>query len=279
MKTSDLIERLQKKYPMYRIMQQDVVKNGDVHMEAITIRNDSPIAPTIYLKPIFERSGDDLDKAVEIISNIIEQNQAPDIDISKITNKTFILERIRIGVQKESDENLVKRPVPDFEGIEQYLYFSENGPTSHDMWSVKLRPELMESAGISEELAWGLAEKHTFAATTIRSMSEIIAEMMGLDSDDVPDMAPCEMYVISNLERCKGASAILNRSLLERFAMQHGCKSLCVLPSSIHEAILVPLRNESYSIEEFDAMVKEVNETQVSPEERLVNRAYVLHFE
>ncbi len=279
MKTSDLIERLQEKYPMYRIMQQDVVKNGDVHMEAITIRNDSPIAPTIYLKPIFERSGDDLDKAVGIISNIIEQNQAPDIDISKITNKTFILERIRIGVQKESDESLVKRPVPDFEGIEQYLYFSENGATSNDMWSVKLRPALMESAGISEELAWELAEKHTFAATSIRAMSEIIAEMMGLDSDDVPDMAPCEMYVISNHERCKGASAILNRDLLERFAKQHNCKLLCVLPSSIHEAILVPLHDESYSIEEFDAMVKEVNETQVSPEERLVNRAYVLHFE
>ena len=74
MKTSDLIERLQEKYPMYRIMQQDVVKNGDVHMEAITIRNDSPIAPTIYLKPIFERSGDDLDKAVEIILAVLAEN-------------------------------------------------------------------------------------------------------------------------------------------------------------------------------------------------------------
>lgn len=275
----DIIERLQEKYPQYHIVPQDVVKNGDVHLEGICIRDESKIAPTIYTQSIIDRCGDDLDEAIEIISNIIEQHQAPDIDVDKLTDPTFILERIRIGVQKESDENLVKKPVLEFPGMEQYLYFSESGPTSHDMWSVKLRPELMKTAHISEELAWELAEKHTFAATSLRSMSEIISEMMGLSSDDVPDMAPCEMYVISNHERCKGASAILNRSLLERFAMQHGCKSLCVLPSSIHEAILVPLHDESYSIQDFDAMVKEVNETQVSPEERLVDRAYILHFD
>ena len=183
-------------------------------------------------------------------------------------------------MQKESNENLVKKPVPDFEGMEQYLYFSESEPT-HDMWSVKLRPELMKTAHISEELAWELAEKHTFEATTIKSMSAILSEMMGVvDIDsEFPDMAPCEMYVISNLEKCKGAAAIINHDLLERFAKQHNCKSLAVLPSSLDEAILVPLHDESYSIEDFDAIVKNVNETQVAPEDRLVDKAYVIHFE
>nr|MCR5509630.1 DUF5688 family protein [Lachnospiraceae bacterium] len=194
----DIIERLQEKYPQYHIVPQDVVKNGDVHLEGICIRDESKIAPTIYTQFIIERCGDNLDEAIEIISNIIEQHQAPNIDVDKLTDPTFILERIRIGIQKESDENLVKKPVPDFEGIEQYLYFSETGPTSHDMWSVKLRPELMKTAHISEELAWELAEKHTFEATTIKSMSEILAEMMGVDIDsDFPDMTHCEMYVMS----------------------------------------------------------------------------------
>lgn len=275
----NIIERLQEKYPQYHIVPQDVVKNGDVHLEGICIRDESKIAPTIYTQFIIERCGDDLDKAIEIISNIIEQNQAPDIDVDRLTDPTFILERIRIGVQKESDENLVKKPVPDFEGMEQYLYFSESRPTSHDMWSVKLRPELMKTAHISEELAWELAEKHTFEATTIQAMSEILVEM-GVDIDsDFPDMTHCEMYVISNPEKCKGAAAIINHDLLERFAKQHNCKSLAVLPSSLDEAILVPLHDESYSIQDFDAMVKEVNETQVAPEDRLVDRAYVIHFE
>ncbi len=145
---------------------------------------------------------------------------------------------------------------------------------------MKLRPELMKTAHISEELAWELAEKHTFEATTIKSMSEILAEMMGVDIDsDFPDMTHCEMYVISNPEKCKGAAAIINHDLLERFAKQHNCKSLAVFGSSIHEAILVPLHDVSYSIQDFDSMVREVNETQVAPEDRLVDRAYVIHFE
>ncbi len=110
----DIIERLQEKYKsQYHIVPQDVVKNG-IHLEGICIRDESPIAPTIYTQSIIDRCGDNLDEAIEIISNIIEQHQAPDIDVDKLTDPTFILERIRIGVQKESDENLVKKPVPDF---------------------------------------------------------------------------------------------------------------------------------------------------------------------
>ena len=47
------------------------------------------------------------DEAVEIISGIIDQNSAPDIDINLLQDKEFILSRIRIGVQKTSDEDLV----------------------------------------------------------------------------------------------------------------------------------------------------------------------------
>ncbi len=48
--------------------------------------------------------------------------------------------------------------------------------------------------------------------------------------------------------------------------------------SSIHEALLVPLHDESYSLESFDAMVKKINETQVDPCDRLTDRAYIINF-
>ena len=92
------------------------------------------------------------------------------------------------------------------------------------------------------------------------------------------DMLPSEMYVISNKEKVKGAASILNHELLKSFAKEHDCSSLCVLPSSLHEAILVPLQGE-YNIEDFNAMVCEINATELSPEDVLVNRAYVINFE
>ena len=273
-----LIEKLSQKYPQYRFIPTDVTKNGDVHLQGICVRSDSPIAPTIYCDSIIERCEDNLDKAIEIISNIIEQHQAPDIDLAKLKNRDFILERIRIGVQKESEEKLVKHPVEEFPGMEAYLYFAENGE-NHDTWSVKLNSELLESANISDEIAWKKAEQNTFEATTLQNLTSVLAEMLGDNVNDILlDTVPCEMYVISNKEKLKGAASILNHELLRSFSKEHRCNSLCVLPSSIHEAILVPLQGE-YNIEDFNAMVCEINATELSPEDVLVNRAYVINFE
>lgn len=271
----DIIERLKDKYPKLTFVPTTVTKNGDVEMDAITIRDENPIAPTIYTASIIERS-ESLEEAVDIISGIIEQNISPNIDIDKLQNKDFILSRIRIGVQKCSDEELVKKSVPDFPGMEAYLYFVEK-TGSHDSWSVKLRPKLMSTAGIDESEAWALAEQHTFAAATITSMAEIIADMTGMDIDEceTPDM---DIYVISNADKTKGTASILNHDMLKQFAEEHGCSSIVVISSSIHECILVPI-HETIHIEEFDAMVREVNATQVAPEDVLVDRAYIVNFD
>ena len=271
----DIIERLNAKYPKLTFVPTTVTKNGDVKMDAITVRDENPIAPTIYTDSIIERS-ESIEEAVDIISGIIEQNSSPDIDINLLQDKDFILNRIRIGVQKCSDEDLVKKLVPDFPGMEAYLYFVEKTGT-HDSWSVKLRPKLMATAGIDEAEAWSLAEQHTFEATLITSMAEIIADMTGMDIDEceTPDM---DIYVISNEDKTKGAASILNHDILKQFAEEHDCSSIVVIPSSIHECILVPVR-DSVNIEEFNTMVREVNATQVAPEDILVNRAYIITFD
>jgi len=50
---------------------------------------------------------------------------------------------------------------------------------------------------------------------------------------------------------------------------------IVVLPSSVHEMLLVPY-TEEMSLEDFSAMVSEVNNTEVRPEERLTDRAYII---
>lgn len=273
----NIIERLEKKYPQYSFIPTEVTKNGDVHLQAISVRSNTPLAPTIYTESIIARCEDNLEQAVEIICNIIDQHKAPDIDVNMLTDRNFLLSGIRVGVQKESDEILVKHAVNDFPGMEAYLYVTSQG--NNDMWSVKIKPEILTRANIPEDEAWQVAEKHTYEATTLQSMAEVLAEMMG-DSYDkcLEDVVNCEMYVISNREKCKGAASILNRALLQSFAKEHNCDALCVLPSSLHEAILVPLQGE-YHIEDFNAMVCEINETQVAPEDVLVNRAYIIRFD
>ena len=64
---------------------------------------------------------------------------------------------------------------------------------------------------------------------------------------------------------------------MKEFARKHQTRRIAVLPSSIHEMLLIP-NTGGFSEAELSEMVKSVNETEVIPEERLTDRVYVLEF-
>ena len=62
--------------------------------------------------------------------------------------------------------------------------------------------------------------------------------------------------------------------LLNAIMKKYKTEKLIILPSSTHEVILVPY-NKELAETDFKAMVREVNETQLEPEEYLSNNVYV----
>lgn len=260
----------------YRAEAQNNIKNGVV-FEGIRIMNDTNIAPVIYTDEIIKRAMDkdmSFDEVVSSVVAIYEANHSIDIDIKEFFNKEFILNHLYIGLQKESIEELIKRNC-DFEGIEAYLYVRRER-YGNESYSVKLNKGIMEIAGISLEEAWKSAEENTNAETTIKSMACVMAEVMGMDYDEeMGNMLPTPFYVISNACKVKGASAVLNKERLVEFGQKYDTDRIIVLPSSVHEMLLVPY-TEEISLDDFSAMVTEINEAEVAPEERLTDRAYIV---
>lgn len=80
------------------------------------------------------------------------------------------------------------------------------------------------------------------------------------------------MYVLSNKLKNYGAACIAYPYILDMLAGVLK-ENFYVLPSSVHEVIIVP---ESSQIRqsELERMVREINETQVPEEEILSNHAY-----
>ena len=183
----------------------------------------------------------------------------------------WILEHITIGLQASSDGGIIKRPC-DLEGIEQYLFLK--GKLSDTSYSVKLTPDILSHAGIDECSAWKKAMENLCADTQITSLTKLLSDMSGipLEAPAEPDIS---LHVITNSEKYKGAATILNRKALRSFAREHHTNMLFVLPSSVHEMMLSPFA-EKATADELSAIVREVNETQVAPEERLTDRAYIL---
>ena len=82
-----------------------------------------------------------------------------------------------------------------------------------------------------------------------------------------------DMYVLTNEKRINGAGTMFYDGLLKKFADKIE-KDLIIIPSSVHEVILIPKDNE-ISDEEIYEMIGEVNENELETVEILSNHMYL----
>ena len=102
----------------------------------------------------------------------------------------------------------------------------------------------------------------------ILPMAEVIAALMGMD---VPSGDEELLYVATTKDKLHGASIMLLGDVLTEFCKDHGLDSICIIPSSKHEILLV---KGAMDRAEIDAMIREVNETQVAEQDRLSDHGY-----
>ncbi len=81
-----------------------------------------------------------------------------------------------------------------------------------------------------------------------------------------------KMYVLTNREKTFGAAEILDAHTLQAIGKMLA-DDFIVIPSSVHETIIVPADNAPEYSELMD-MVCEINATHVDAEERLSNHIY-----
>lgn len=84
------------------------------------------------------------------------------------------------------------------------------------------------------------------------------------------------MFVVSNRQRIKGAAAILNRDALRGIGERYHTDRLVVIPSSVHECLVIPY-TEEIDLDEISVMVQAVNAEEVASEEQLGDRAYIIN--
>lgn len=135
---------------------------------------------------------------------------------------------------------------------------------------------LMESLGTTEEELFQLAKENTRSLNPPR-VCTMFDMLSGLARDNGFEMSPelptdAEMYLITNKTGVHGASGLLYEDLLHELAEKLQ-DDLYILPSSIHEVIVVP-DNGRVDLEYLADMVHEVNATQVDLTDQLSNQVY-----
>lgn len=247
----------------YKAVATEIVKNGVV-LKAIIV-GEGMIRPTIYTDQ-FE-NWDNVDMAAE---KIIEQYESAkrnpyQFNIKNALNWDYAKEHLQLCLQRKSTEDIVKR---DFLDLEQYVrvFVTEDG-------SYKVKSEHLAKLGVSEDELFDAAWICTRKTLMANDMAEIMAEMMDLSIEEVRAMTEdCPQIVITNKDKIHGAIAMCDTDLLAEIAKEYDA-NLTILPSSIHECIVVPMVN-GQRFEELNSMVRQVNETKVLPQEQLSDHAY-----
>lgn len=243
----------------YKAESVTVVKNG-IEKVGIVI-GKGIIRPTIY--PNLNHT---VNECVSEIINTYENTPKMNINTDKIVKWDYVKNNLQLCLQRKTDENILKRNYLD---MEMYVRVKVAKDATY-----KIKPGMFKE--VSEDEIFARALLNAKENILIEDMAKMLANMIGCDISELPDMGETKMIVVTNKEKVNGAVAICDKELLSNIAREYN-SNLVILPSSIHECI-IHIDNEP-DMKMYSNMVREVNATQVSPEEVLSDHAYFFNKE
>lgn len=293
----------------YHVQISRVLKNNGIELDGLIIlKEGEKISPSLYLNLYFSeyKKGKSIEWiAEELIKNYQESlcnsyNSNLDFRFSFAEIKKFIIFRL---VNYNKNKKLL-------EGL-AYIRFLDLAITFHclvkqeneEISTLRITKELMETWETSTKELMKLASKNTpyLLPPCIRTMNEVIKDILKQemkelfwksetnkqeleeDSDVILEeilnsgkKEDTPIYILTNSKGVYGAAALLYKNVLKDF-VRHFQSDFYILPSSIHEVILIPITN-LFNKESLIDMVLDVNCTQVPVEDVLSNQVYIYHY-
>ena len=179
-------------------------------------------------------------------------------------------------VNREMNRGFLKRvPYRNFLDLAVIYYVTVDGLSEGVNGAFTVSERNMEVWKKKEDELYRTAvfNMHLHGEPVFESMDEVLRSIMPGFQLPSPVSTPVEMHVLTNKEKIFGAAEILDSGTLKRVSDELG-GDFIVLPSSVHECIIIPA-DETVSYQELADMVTEINVDAVSIEERLSDHVYL----
>lgn len=242
-------------------------KEQDKRMEMLTMKTKSSQTVNIFLSHLYDfyEQGAGIDEVLrKIAGGFVKKADEIDRFFSEYLTKNF------------SFENLKDHIYPTVRNAEWNGGIMDELPhETRDDLAIVYQVEIKDKKGLFSFLihdsyikAWGICEemlKRTAWDNLHRNYPPTVAPLSYFMMDTG--------QVLSRPDRREGAIYMLDRGWMEQMARRSG-KDLIVIPSSIHECILLD-REDHINLEDLQRMVGEVNEYCVRDDEVLSNSVYL----
>ncbi len=275
---SQICRKMKKQYPDASVSIRPVLKNNNRRLDGLLILQPGEnIAPAIYLNPYYAgyRQGTPLKNILEELTSLYETHRCPSLfDLSLFRDFNHVQDRISFRLINRSSNPDLLSDIPFIPFLDLAVVFF-----------VTLEDDLLGSSTVlihnSHLALWNVTAETLFSlaranAQTLSGCEVIPIERLicsGPEQETVPSPYPGQIFVLSNRTRIFGASCMLYEDVLASFSdtLQD---DFYVLPSSIHEVLLLPMKN-SPPVKSLLEMVRDINRTEVAPEDVLSDHIYL----
>lgn len=220
-----------------------------------------------------------VNRATNTVMDALENT--PSVDVAKLTDydtmkDKLVMEVVSAETNADMLQNIPHKNMEDMAVVYRFVLDSdENGRAS-----ILVTNGMLETMGVTPEQLHADAMENSpeLKPAVIKGMSEVVAEMMGMSKEDMAMMGmPTDpeneqMFVATVPDKVHGAGVLAYQDFMDQAAERVG-GDFFILPSSIHEIIIVP-DNGQMSLKDLEAMVREVNANEVAPEDKLTDNVY-----
>ena len=285
--------------------------NGCKYTSVIVDTKGDPIAPAIYLEDYYsafleERSvyPDDAlseDEQIDAIAHRILENVAhltPPALMDDYSDFDSVKNRICVKLVSRSENEALLKHTPSIAFHDLcILFFIHLEMPDGSFGSILLKEDQFLRWELTPTVLYPIALENTMRIfpAELCALSSILQSFCKNDPDDaaktqdrdlmkdICDLSgdtwmaperpmPPQSLVLTNKNKYFGATAVLYPKLLNRIGdALHG--SYYLIPSSIHEMLILPT-SIGITKPEINAMITEINKTEVSPEEVLADHCY-----
>lgn len=255
---------------------KEITKNNGIVNHALIIRKQAEnVAPTIYIDDLYDKFKDGK-VIMSIVNEIVElYNQyAPgeSVDVSFFTDFSKVAGLLAFKVINFYKNEEILRDIPHKRFADLALVpFCLVHDERLGRGIITIKKEHLKEWEVSFDELWENVYENApkILPLTFSNMAEYVPALKEMPLDGVLP----EMFVFSNSSKINGAGVFLYPGVMEATskALQ---SSLIVIPSSVHEVIVIPSEKMAVDPGYLYKMVKEVNCTVVEDGEVLSDNVY-----
>lgn len=261
---------------------QDVVKNNNMTLTGLVFKGDSNVAPVIYVEKAYEdycagRPIEDI--ATSMIDTYHQSLVAGPRDTEALLNYDNVRDKLLVSVMNaEVNKDMLEgMPHQTVEDVAFYVRV-EVSSDNHGIGTFKVNNEVLEHYGVSQEQlfedAWAsMKSNHPVECKDIIDILRDMHPELPEEAFAVVEERRGDMYVLVTDNKFNGAPYGFDKETLTQICEKIDSDSVYVIPSSINEAIVVPVASVEHP-ERLADVVCEVNDESVPEDEVLSDNVY-----